>query len=63
MMVLQLTLYFLIGVICLFFSKFRSMNEWTKAILLVAFWPFYILLKYVESVDSAKKKDQKPYED
>ncbi len=63
MMFLELTLYFLIGVTCLLFSKTRSLNQWKKAVVLVMFWPFYILLKYVECTDSVKNKDKRQFKD
>ena len=59
MMFLELTLYFLIGLTFLRLSKFRFKHEWMKAVLVVILWPFYILLKYVECVDSAKNEAQR----
>jgi len=53
-MILEWTLYFLIGLAGLFFIKIQSFGGWMKAVLFVIFWPFYILLKYVEMVDQVK---------
>jgi hypothetical protein len=58
-MLLELTLYLLIGFIGLFFSKANSRKEIKKGIIFVAFWPFFLLLKYVEFTDNAKRNSRK----
>ena len=64
MMFLELTLYLLVGLTGLFFIKIQSFTGFVKAVLFVIFWPFYLLLKYVQIVDEVKtqhhlKKDHK----
>ena len=57
MMFLELTLYLLIGLTGLFFIKIQSVTDCMKAILFVIFWPFYVLLKYVQIVDEVKNSE------
>jgi len=59
-MFLELTLYLLVGLTGLFFIKVKSFTGFVKAILFVIFWPFYLLLKYVQIVDESliKMKNQ-----
>lgn len=63
MMFLKLTLYFVIGFIGMFFMNIHSFRGFVKAILLVIFWPFYLLLKYVEMVDQVKLSNQRQLEE
>ena len=58
MMFLELTLYLLVGLTGLFFIKVKSFTGFVKAILFVIFWPFYLLLKYVQIVDEVKAQHQ-----
>jgi hypothetical protein len=53
-MFLKLTLYLLFGLISLFFIKIQTFADIVKAVLFVIFWPFYLLLKYVQIVDEVK---------
>lgn len=54
-MFFELTLYLLIGFVGLLIFKALSPKEFAQDILFVVFWPYYFLLKYVESIDHAKK--------
>ena len=58
MMLLELTLYLLVGLTGLFFIKIQSFTGFAKAVLFVIFWPFYLLLKYVQIVDEVKAQHQ-----
>ena len=57
MMFLELTLYLLIGLTGLFSIKIQSVTGCVKAVLFVIFWPFYLLLKYVQIVDEVKNSE------
>ena len=58
-MLLELTLYLLIGSACLLFSNATTLKEVLKNLLFVVFWPYFVLLKYVEYIDNAKKGSKK----
>ncbi|MBY0097142.1 hypothetical protein [Mesobacillus maritimus] len=58
-MLLELTLYLIIGFSCLVFTKPSSAKVMLKDILFVLFWPYFILLKYVEYIDEAKQNSRK----
>ncbi|KKK38754.1 hypothetical protein WQ57_07140 [Mesobacillus campisalis] len=57
-MLLELTLYLLIGFMGLFLSKANSRREIKNGIVFVAFWPYFFLLKYVEFTDNAKRNSR-----
>jgi hypothetical protein len=58
-MLLELTLYLLIGCMGLYFSRINYRREIKKSIIFVLFWPFFLLLKYVEFTDNAKRNSRK----
>ena len=58
MMFLELTLYLLVGLTGVFFIKIQSFTGFVRAVLFVIFWPFYLLLKYVQIVDEVKTQHQ-----
>lgn len=58
-MLLELTLYLLIGFAGLFIKKADSLNTAGIDLLTVLLWPLVLLLKYVDYIDQAKRKYQK----
>jgi hypothetical protein len=58
-MLLELTLYLIIGFSCLVLTQASSSKEMLKNILFVFFWPYFILLKYVKYIDEAKQNSRK----
>lgn len=54
-MIIEIALYLLIGFTGLLCIKASSINEVLKEVVMVIFWPYFILLKYVEMVDRVKK--------
>ncbi|SEN40283.1 hypothetical protein SAMN05192533_112135 [Mesobacillus persicus] len=58
-MLLELTLYLLIGFACLLVGKATTSKEIGHNILYVIFWPYFVLLKYIEYIDKAKRNSRK----
>ncbi|MGM0902903.1 MAG: hypothetical protein ACQEXB_17620 [Bacillota bacterium] len=58
-MLLELTLYLIIGFFCLLLTKSTSPKEILNNVLFVLFWPYFVLLKYVEFIDKAKQGSRK----
>ncbi|MBM4760917.1 hypothetical protein [Bacillus sp. B15-48] len=58
-MLLELTLYLLIGFLGLLAFKAQSPRVFISDLRFVLCWPYYFLLKYVESIDDAKRNSRR----
>ena len=58
-MLLELTLYLLIGFACLLVGKATTPKELGHNFLYVVFWPYFVLLKYVELIEKAKRNSRR----
>lgn len=54
-MLIEIALYLLIGFTGLLFFNSTSSKDFLQNLLMVLFWPYYFLLKYVELVDNTKR--------
>jgi hypothetical protein len=59
LLLLELTLYLLIGFAGLMIKKADSVKAVGMDLLTVLLWPFVLLLKYVDYIDAAKQKYKK----
>jgi hypothetical protein len=59
LLLLELTLYLLIGFTGLMIKKADSLKAVGMDLLIVLLWPFVLLLKYVDYIDTAKQKYKK----
>ncbi|MCM3668120.1 hypothetical protein M3181_03780 [Mesobacillus maritimus] len=58
-MLLELTLYLLIGFVVLLFKEATTLREVGRSSLFVVFWPYFLLLKYVSYIDQAKQNSRR----
>lgn len=58
-MLIEIALYLLIGFTGLLFFKSISSKDFLQNLLIVLFWPYYFLLRYVELVDNTKRNGRR----